>query len=154
MSEDSPHFWFSPDSRGSLFRKVFHQEFISRAEINKVLEADAAAETDLRMMPILVAVCTGRLAIKKGRPSHTDSLAYKGRIFWATELVADRTLQIREERKGMSALERRGLQIPSEQAAEEIAREYNMPESGRGLLKAIYSLKDDPLFGDGKSVAK
>lgn len=152
MSENSPYFWFNPDSRGSLFRKVYFQQYISADEINQVLEADVAAESDPRMLPILVAVCRGWLAVKKGRPSHRDSLRYKGRIFWATEFVNDRKQQIRKQRKNMAAIEKRNLQIPSEQAAEEIAREYNMPESSRGLLKAIYSLKKDPLFGDGISV--
>lgn len=55
MSEDSPRFWFDLDSRRSLFRKVYSQQYITKDEINRVLEAETASHNGPRMLPILIA---------------------------------------------------------------------------------------------------
>jgi len=147
MSEDSPFFLFDPDSRGSLYFKLGKGHPIVNADIDRVLDNDAEASNDPRMLPILIASHKGLIKNKRGRPIHKDSFKYKGRILWLTDEVEARAAEIREERQGMTAIEKRALLTPKEQAAEDVARKYKMG-AGLTLINAISSLKSDRVFGD------
>lgn len=154
MDEGSPFFVFDPESRGSLFYKFDNKMWIEKADIDLVLEKDGEAAQDPRMLPILIASHRGHFNSKRGRPNHKDSFSYKGRVFWAGEDVQARAKEIRKERKGLSKLETKALKDPMEQAADEIAVNYNFHISGRSLINVISSQKSDPFFGDGKTGKK
>ena len=99
MHQDSPYYEWHRDSIGWLHRRHRFGEFVSKQDVQRLVEIDPSLLNDNVMQIYARKVIFDELKPKRGRPSKRHSMSYACRMLVAEDWVAEKTLEIREARK-------------------------------------------------------
>jgi len=148
MFEYGPYELFNRDHRGWLVSRFWRQKPVLKHDIARVLENDPDAMSEPIVVELVNAKKNGTLFRKRGRNPY--NFGQMANVLLAQGDIKLLAAEIRHERskRPAGAKKERGELSPTHQAAEQVARAYNMG-SGASLLRRIsFQRKNCPYFCD------
>lgn len=147
MNPNSPHFLFDPTSPGWLKRKLRNGEYVSPADVARVIELNPGCERDPAIREHNIRCLNGD--VRKPRGRRRLSAGRLARIYVAGVLVQEQIVEWRQGIGGDLPRKGRGQKSFSEAAYDKFGLALGL--SGPALANALSSLKSNPLYGEGSA---